>query len=383
MGHGAGTDVRLTRRGVMAIGGAAVAAAALPGRAIAQDAATPAATPASTPASTPTVGGDPLLPPSPAEMGAPDVPAGTPSTAADAASVESVLAQYDAYGTDAAPGEFPRVVRHAMGETTVEAAPERVVVLDTGELDAMVQVGLIPVGTAQYSAAGLANYITEAVADVPVVGLTAEPDLEMITSLAPDMILSSRLRNEPIYGDLSRIAPTVFAAQPGVSFQPNFRLYCQATGRETEGAAVVARYAERARALNAALPATRPTVTVVNIRADEVRIYQRANFSGIVLTDHGFPRDAASNVDDFAAYPSVEQLRDYVTGELIVLAIASPEDNPFADEIVNGDIWQLLPAVQAGNVMTVDATAWIGGIMYGAAFLVQDDLAAHFGVTLP
>ncbi|HEV2528418.1 MAG TPA: iron-siderophore ABC transporter substrate-binding protein [Thermomicrobiales bacterium] len=375
---------QLDRRHVLGIVGAtALAGVVAPRLALAGTAAGDVTSAAgSTPATTLGAGTDPLIPPSPGALGAPPTPPPTISTAEGAAPMATVLDQYDAYGTDAGPGEFPRVVRHAMGETTIELAPQRVVVLDTGELDAMVQVGLTPVGTAEYTDAGLATYITDAVADVPIVGLTAEPDLEMIASLEPDLILSSNLRNEEIYPQLSQIAPTVFALQPGVSFRPNFRLYCQATGRETEGLAVVNRYAERARVLNAALPAERPSVTVVNVRADHVRIYQRANFSGMVLDDHGFPRDEASNVDDFALYPSIEELGSVVTGDLIVLAVQAPESNPFAAELVAGDIWNLLPAAQAGNVLTVDATAWIGGIMYGAAFRIQDDLASWFGVSL-
>lgn len=38
-------------------------------------------------------------------------------------------------GTDAEPGVFPRTISHALGETVIEKKPERVIVLDGGELD--------------------------------------------------------------------------------------------------------------------------------------------------------------------------------------------------------------------------------------------------------
>ncbi|NEE51089.1 iron-siderophore ABC transporter substrate-binding protein, partial [Streptomyces sp. SID8455] len=53
-----------------------------------------------------------------------------------------------AYGTAAKPGEFPRTVTHAMGKSEIEAAPKRVVVLDVGEFDNVVSLGLKPVGYA-------------------------------------------------------------------------------------------------------------------------------------------------------------------------------------------------------------------------------------------
>ena len=41
---------------------------------------------------------------------------------------------------------FPRTVEHAMGATEIPARPERVVVLDTGELDSVLSLGVTPVG---------------------------------------------------------------------------------------------------------------------------------------------------------------------------------------------------------------------------------------------
>jgi len=51
-------------------------------------------------------------------------------------------------GSDAAPGVFPRTVLHALGETEIPAQPERIVVLDGGELDAVISLGVVPVGIA-------------------------------------------------------------------------------------------------------------------------------------------------------------------------------------------------------------------------------------------
>lgn len=51
-------------------------------------------------------------------------------------------------GTTAKPGEFPRTIAHAMGKTELKAKPERVVVLDVGELDNVASLGIKPVGYA-------------------------------------------------------------------------------------------------------------------------------------------------------------------------------------------------------------------------------------------
>src|SRR5690606_22707742 len=86
-----------------------------------------------------------LVPGDPASLGAPDVPAPVPSTAPDAVPMAAQMDPYAGYGTDAAIGEWPRTIRHAMGETVIESPPQRVITLDPGELDAAIQLGIVPV----------------------------------------------------------------------------------------------------------------------------------------------------------------------------------------------------------------------------------------------
>jgi iron complex transport system substrate-binding protein len=322
-----------------------------------------------------------LIPGSPADLGAPSVPTPAASTATNAVPYAQALAPYAKFGTDAAPGVFPRTIRHAMGETTIKAAPQRVVVLDTGELDAMVELGIKPVGAADYGAAGLPAYLEGATDGVKLIGSVTEPDLEAVAALRPDLILSSKLRHEKLYPRLSAIAPTVFAERPGVSWKENFVLYAQAVGKEREAANTVARYEARVKQLNAALPSPRPSVSVVRILSNNtIRYYQRSNFLGLLLTDLGFPRPPAQNVDDFGVDLGLESIGQYAAADVIVLAIFGGQSTPFATTVQHSPLWTGLPAVKAGKVLNVDDQTWIGGIGYRAAFAVLDQLAKQFGV---
>jgi len=99
-----------------------------------------------------------------------------------------------------------RTVEHAMGESEVPEEPERVVVLDTGELDSAVSLGVTPVGAVEaVPGEGFPSYL-EGVEGVEIVGTIEEPNLETISTLEPDLILSSNLRHEGIYDQLSQIA---------------------------------------------------------------------------------------------------------------------------------------------------------------------------------
>jgi iron complex transport system substrate-binding protein len=339
---------------------------------------TPAA--AATEGSTPPAEVGELIPGDPASLGAPPVPDATPASGPDATPIGPALAPYEQFGTDAAPGAFPRSVRHSMGETTIEARPQRVVVLDTGELDAIVELGITPVGAVDYGAVGLPAYLDGALDGVEIVGSVSEPNLEAIAALRPDLILSSTLRHEALYDELSQIAPTVFAERPGVAWKQNFRLYAQAVGGEAVAAETVARYEQRIRDLNAALPTPRPTISIVRVMEDGMRYYQRANFMGTLLTDLGVPRPESQNVDDFGVDLGQESIVDYADADLLVLALYGGQTNAFAADVLASDIWQAVPAVGEGRVLEVDDQTWIGGIGYRAAFSVLDQLAAHYSL---
>lgn len=74
------------------------------------------------------------------------------------------------------------------------------VVLDTGELDAVVALGITPVGAVSaFPDAGLQGYLADRTADTQVVGTIAEPNLEAIATLDPDLILSNEVRHPDIY----------------------------------------------------------------------------------------------------------------------------------------------------------------------------------------
>ena len=98
-------------------------------------------------------------------------------------------------GSDADPGAFPRSIEHANGTTDIAEKPQRVVVLDTGELDDVLSLGITPVGMVTTEGANpVPSYLADRVKGVDTVGTINELDLEAIAALEPDLILGSQLR---------------------------------------------------------------------------------------------------------------------------------------------------------------------------------------------
>src|SRR5687768_5119131 len=109
-----------------------------------------------------------------------------------------------------------------MGSTEIPSPPERVVVLDTGELDSLVALGVTPVGAVSTDVAtGFLSHLQEPAEGVQEVGTIGEPNLEAIAAAQPDLILSSKVRHEALYDELSQIAPTVFAETVGAVWKDN------------------------------------------------------------------------------------------------------------------------------------------------------------------
>lgn len=140
---------------------------------------------------------------------------------------------------------FPVTVEHQFGETTVEAEPQRVVVVGLTEQDILLELGVTPVATTEWY--GEQPYAVWPWA-VDLLG-DAEPEVlhttdgfeyEKIASLRPDLIVGTNAGLEQdTYDKLSEIAPTVASVEGSEpyfsSWQEQTRVVAAAVGRSAEG----------------------------------------------------------------------------------------------------------------------------------------------------
>lgn len=278
-----------------------------------------------------------------------------------------------------APAEgaaFPRTVEHAMGSTEIPEEPERVVVLDTGELDSAISLGVTPVGAVTTAVSDdFLSYLAEDAEGVEVVGTIAEPNLEAIAALEPDLILSNELRHEDLYDQLSQIAPTVFAEFVGVTWKDNLRLAAEALGAEDEAAAALERYEQRADEVGQEVgdPAD-TTVSAIRFVEGTIRVYTPESFIGTVLTDVGLDQLQLPTTD----YPtfaelSAEELMQ-VDADIVLYASYGEADDSGEAAVVAGPLWPRLTAVQEGRAFAVEEDIFYTGVGLTAANLQLDAL---------
>lgn len=275
-------------------------------------------------------------------------------------------------------------VEHAMGTTDVPDAPERVVVLTNEGTEALLAMGVVPVGAANsWNGDPWWDHIEGLMGDAVPVGTESAVNLELVAALEPDLIIGNAQRHEEIYPQLSAIAPTVLSQELRGDWKINFRLYAEALGLETEGEAAIADYEAAVADLRSTLgTALEEEVSVIRFVPGQIRIYQLDSFSGVLLQDLGFQRPEIQNVEAFAIFTGMESIPD-MDGDRIfhfTYDTGDGEGDALAESVLTDPLWQSLSAVQAGNVHAVSDAIWntAGGIL--AARLMLDDIARIYDV---
>ncbi len=147
-----------------------------------------------------------------------------------------------------AAGAFPVTVAHKLGTTKVEGSPKRIVALGEVDQDALLALGVRPVGMTELSGVqpdGLAPWSAPKVTGSKPKLLKAGEagfNLEEIAALRPDLILAAGdFTIDREYGKLSKLAPTL-AYQTGPAedtWQQITRQVAKAVGRPADGEALV------------------------------------------------------------------------------------------------------------------------------------------------
>lgn len=306
-----------------------------------------------------------------------------PSVAQGEADFGKATQLSNGFGTEAKPGEYPRTVKHAMGDTVIEKKPERVVVLDTGELDNVVALGIKPVGIAYTDGSPtMPSYVGDKGGSPENVGTINNLNLEAITKLNPDLILGSQLRAEAVYSKLSAIAPTVFSVRPGYVWKENFLLNAAALDRQADAAKMLEDYTKKATEVGDAIEAkfgTRPTVTALRFLPGRIRLYAKKSFIGTILIDAKIPQPVASQVDDLAAEISTEEIGK-ADADFVVYSSYGDPAKTAQDAVLGGPLWSGLNAVKAGKAKPVSDETYFLGLGVLAADVVLDDLKKQLGV---
>lgn len=277
-----------------------------------------------------------------------------------------------------------RTVPTDNGPLEVPASPERVVAaIGSFETD-MVAVGFMPVLTSSF--AGPWVELDESV----TITMNIPPTAEELLAVRPDLVVGwNWVTAEPIFDELRQIAPyvglgeTAATAGPGFdgseamrSWDTLFLSVCDVLNKRPEGEALVTSFEDRLDDLRARR-ADEPPTSVARIE-----FYEPGTFSyrgqnedtaelmrRIGLTVVG-PADSIKD-------ESLERLPEIDADWLVVPVGNDNIPRALYDEMAATEVFQAIPAAQAGRVHLVDADLW-PGLGYLWAQALADDLERLF-----
>jgi iron complex transport system substrate-binding protein len=278
----------------------------------------------------------------------------------------------------AEPGSAGRVVRHAMGESTVPARALRVVTLTYESTEAVLALGLVPVGAVDrrkeksfYPQVAAALTLTRPVGDEDA------PDLVAIAALHPDLILGVKLRHAALYPRLSEIAPTVFCETLRGEWRDNFRLWATALGRNREADEAMSDWKRRVAAAKRRWPgAARTRVAVLRFMPATLRIYHDRSFAVSILREIGCQPDEFQAGNDFFEPLPLARLAELDSSDAIVYFTwddGTGSALQFEQAVTASNAWRSLPAVRNRHSFHVDDGIWnTGGNLISSRLLLDE-----------
>lgn len=308
------------------------------------------------------------------------------------AAAVAALAGFDGAGAQtpgASPGggggEGTRTVETVNGPVEVPANPMRVVCVDSYSLAALIDAGLVPVGVPELDLDSFIAPYREALASVPTIGPLQGIDVERITVLQPEVILSI---NAPwatgIYDQLTQIAPTVLLdyTVPN-AWQVLSDRFAAAVGREADLATVKETYAERTAAVKAtyadAMATLKWAVAIGWGAADnQFALYYPDSAPGVILTDCGAQFIAAAagkaGTSEQFSYERLSLLED--ADILLTYGVRDGQPEEQTQEMLDQPLFQALRVAQEGHLF---ALSNVIPSSYGAAILFVGSVETILG----
>jgi iron complex transport system substrate-binding protein len=275
-----------------------------------------------------------------------------------------------------------RLIRHATGEAQVPLNPKCIVVAGSGYLDHLLTLGVKPCGAAHGSAgSGFPDHLASQLEGVKYVGGTLEVNLETVALLDPDLIIAMHPAHTSgeFVTNFDPIAPTVYLNEPWTDWRKTLEQLGTVLGKQEQATAKLAEFDSLLAGAKTRLDEVVGDEKVLFLRVlpQEIRIYGSASPTGDILYNGlGLTPSTATPLDEPARSISLELIPELDAEHIFLLD--QTEDGMAT--IKASPLWQKIPAVQQGNIYSVDVKIWVQGEgMSAYTQLMKDAVAALAG----
>ena len=277
-----------------------------------------------------------------------------------------------------------KTIVHDFGTTELKKAPKRIVILDNLYGEILDPLDITPVGatTGQADSQEFSTLFKKQYKDAKVVsvGWQANPDLDKISELKPDLILMTG-EQEDLYDELSEIAPTV-----------GYQINTDENWDYHETSLKVAEIFDKRDEMKKDLDRldAREAVFAENVKAkfgnqklmylrvtdNDIRYYAYGHFGYLYDTYH-FNRAETFNPDDMFQVIDPDKLKD-INPDLLIVQADSQEllDN----KLKNSPVWTSLKAVQNNKVIYADYSTYMLGFGIVSQEAIMKQISDEWGL---
>ena len=277
-----------------------------------------------------------------------------------------------------------KTIVHDFDLTELKKVPKRIVILDNLYGEILDPLHITPVGatTGQADSQEFSTLFKKQYKDAKVVsvGWQANPDLDKISELKPDLILMTG-EQEDLYDELSEIAPTV-----------GYQINTDENWDYHETSLKVAEIFDKRDEMKKDLDRldAREAVFAENVKAkfgnqklmylrvtdNDIRYYAYGHFGYLYDTYH-FNRAETFNPDDMFQVIDPDKLKD-INPDLLIVQADSQEllDN----KLKNSPVWTSLKAVQNNKVIYADYSTYMLGFGIVSQEAIMKQISDEWGL---
>ncbi|MFI9201264.1 ABC transporter substrate-binding protein [Streptomyces sp. NPDC053048] len=282
--------------------------------------------------------------------------------------------------TKSEAGGGTRTVKDATGTAVkVPANPKRIVTLTQEDLDAVLALGIKPVGIT--NGQGLNKppaYLEDKVKGVNVVGNLLQPVMDKVIAAKPDLILAGDMQDQQVLKQLREITPaTLVTMAPTDDWKLSFRGIANAVNSMDKANKVIADYEAKAKKTGEELGDNKGAeVSIVRWNPDGPSWMEKKQFASGVALDMGLKRPKAQDKDGNAHTPalSLEKINE-IDGDWLFLSTLTADGEKALKDVQEKPAYKELNAVKKNHTVTVNGSVWStrGGPL--ASLVVIDDIA--------
>ncbi|WP_283134468.1 ABC transporter substrate-binding protein [Rhizohabitans arisaemae] len=251
----------------------------------------------------------------------------------------------------------------------------KVVGLEWGEVEMLATLGVMPVGVADVK--GYGTWVTSVKLDPSVkdVGTRAEPSVDSIVALQPDLVVMTAKRDATLVNQLEKFVPVIVTdnGKSGANIdgmRTDFKMIATAVGKSAEADRVLAEFdaalADGAAKLAAAGKAGKPFAMADGWKEGStisIRMFGQGALVSEVVIKLGLRNVWNGKVDEEYGLGTtdVEGLTPLKDPDIRFFYNASDGDDVFTDGLAGNAIWKSLPFVTKGQVTKLPDGIWTFG----------------------